>query len=84
MAGLSMGIVEVDIHGMNRFQAKNLIAGRLKRAGGDIYRIRVIHGYHNGTSLKDMVRKEFRGHPKVLRVEVAMNPGETDLVLREF
>ena len=31
-----------------------------------------------------MVRKELGANKKVLRVEMGLNPGETDLVLREL
>jgi len=55
----------------------------LKRAGG-VYRIRVIHGYTRGTALRDFIRSRYRHHPKVLRVEAGLNPGATDLVLREY
>ena len=34
--------------------------------------------------LRQQVRKELAAHPKVLRIEVGLNPGETDLVLREL
>ena len=37
-----------------------------------------------GTSLRDGIRKEYAKHPKVLRIEFRLNPGETDLVLREW
>ena len=79
-----MGIVEVDIHGMNGYQAKICLQSALKRAKRDVYRIRVIHGYHGGTALRDLVRREIAADPRVLRVELGMNPGETDLVLREL
>ena len=79
-----MGIVEVDIHGMNAYQAKICLKSALKKARGDVYRIRVIHGYHGGTALRDLVRRELARDPKVLRIEIGMNPGETDLVLREL
>lgn len=81
---METGILELDIHEMNQFQARTMIAARLKKAKADVYRIRVIHGYHNGTVLRDMVRKEFKGHPKVKRIELGMNQGETDLVLRDL
>ena len=78
------GIVELDIHGMTKRQAKVYIESRLRRCGRDVYRLRVIHGYRGGTEHRDMVRQELSRHPKVLRVEVGLNPGETDLVLREL
>ncbi|MDF2541392.1 MAG: hypothetical protein K0S47_1110 [Herbinix sp.] len=47
-------------------------------------RLRIIHGYHNGTELRNMIRKEYGKHPKVLRIESGLNQGMTDLVLREL
>ena len=78
------GILELDVHGMNRYQAKTYIDSQLKRADGSVYRIRVIHGFHGGTGLRDMIRKEYGGRKGVLRLEIGLNPGETDLVLREI
>ena len=76
-------IIEVDIHGMTRAQAKTHIDSQLKRAK-DASRLRIIHGYHGGTELRNMVRHVYAKHPQVLRVELGLNPGETDLVLREY
>ncbi len=78
------GILEVDLHGMNQQQAKTRIDSLLRSSCKGVYRIRVIHGYSGGTALRDMVRKSYRSHPKILRVELGMNPGITDLVLREL
>lgn len=78
------GIIELDVHGMTKYQAKTCILGRLKSAKKDVYRLRIIHGYHGGTELKNMIRKEFRKNPKVIRIEMSLNQGVTDLVLREF
>ena len=50
-------------------------------AGPAAYRLRLIHGYHGGTALRDLCR-EYAGHPRVLRL--VASPGSTDLVLREF
>ncbi len=80
----STGIVELDVHGMNSYQAKLCIESALKRAKGDVYRIRVIHGYHGGTALRELIRRELTKNPKVLRAEFGLNQGETDLVLREL
>ena len=79
-----MGIIEVDLHGMNTHQAKIAIDSKLRQAKAGTYRIRVIHGYRGGTALRDMIRKSYRSHPKIVRIELGLNPGETDLVLREF
>lgn len=79
---MNAGIIEIDVHGMNQFQAKTRINAALKKANSSTYLIRIIHGYHNGTVLRDMIRKEYRSHPRILRVELTMNPGITELVLR--
>ena len=75
------GIVTVDLHGKNQYQARITIDAALRRAKGGTYRLRLIHGYHSGTALRDMIRAEYAG--KVLRIQ-SINEGTTDLVLREF
>lgn len=81
---MAAGVREIDIHGLGVYQAKICLNAELKRARGDVYRIRVIHGYHGGTALRELVRKEIAANPRVLRWEAGINPGETDLVLREY
>ena len=75
---------EIDVHNMTRVQAVTAIDAKLKRADSGVYRIRVIHGYHGGTVLRDAVRSRYAKHPKVKRIELGLNPGETVLVLREL
>jgi len=76
------GILELDLHGKNEYQARIAIDAALRRAGKGIYRIRLIHGFHGGTALRDMIRSEYAD--RVLRLETGIDPGVTDLVLREF
>lgn len=84
MRGVTGGVVELDLHGMTQVQAKAAVDAALRRAGGSVYRLRVIHGYRGGTQLRDMLRREYGKHPKVKRLEVGLNPGATDLILREY
>ena len=84
MRGGPGGVVELDLHGMTQVQAKAAVDAALRRAGGSVYRLRVIHGYRGGTQLRDMLRREYGKHPKVKRLEVGLNPGATDLILREY
>ncbi len=84
LKALNTGIIEVDLHGMTKHQAKICIDNHLKKANSSIYRIRIIHGFHGGTELKDMIQKDYRKNNKVVRVEIGLNPGTTDLVLREL
>ncbi len=78
------GFQEVDVHGMTRTQAFTAIDAVLRRAGGAVYTLRVIHGYRGGTVLRDAIRARYKTHPKVKRIELGLNPGETDLILREL
>ena len=75
------GIVEIDLHGKNVYQARLTIDAALRRGRNGTYRLRIIHGYQGGTALRDMVRQEYAG--RVARV-VILDQGRTDLVLREF
>lgn len=81
---MQTGFLEIDVHGMTREQAFTAIDAKLRRADASTYRLCIIHGYHGGTILRDAVRARYRNHPKVRRIELGLNPGETDLILREL
>lgn len=81
---MATGILELDLHGCNIYQAQVAVDAALRRVRADTYRLRLIHGYHRGTNLQQALREKYRRHPKVLRLELGLNPGITDLVLREF
>lgn len=76
-------VVTVDLHGKTAAQARVAIDAALRRAGGGVYRVRLIHGHRLGTALKDMIFTEYAQSEKVLRLE-PVNDGATDLVLREL
>ena len=80
---MQAAILTVDLHGCTVYQARIVIDTHLKRAKPGTYRIRLIHGCHGGTALRDMIRRDYRRHPKILRLELGSNT-ETDLVLREW
>lgn len=77
-------IIEIDLHGKNQYQAKIAIDAALRRVRPGVMRLRIIHGYHGGTTLRDMVREEYAAHPKIRRIETRLGDGITDLVLREL
>lgn len=79
---VSESVVTVDLHGKNAYQSRVALDAALRRAGG-AYRIRVVHGYHMGQTLSELVRTEYAAHAMVLRA-VAVNDGVTELVLREL
>ena len=78
------GFLEIDVHNMTRTQAITAIDARLRRADASVYGLRVIHGFHGGTVLRDAVRSHYKNHPKVKRIEIGLNQGETDLILRDL
>lgn len=86
---IGTGIIELDIHGMNQYQAETLIDNRLRQVcpkgkTPTAYQIRIIHGYHGGTSLRDMIWRNYKNYDEVIRIQMGSNPGETLLILREF
>lgn len=76
--------IDIDLHGLFREEAIKVIDKALMAADNSVYQIRLIHGYHRGTSLKNMILDEYKYHPKVLRIRPGDNQGITILVLREL
>ncbi|MEG1548299.1 MAG: Smr/MutS family protein [Clostridia bacterium] len=75
-------LIELNLHGMNMFQARIALDAALRSSNG-VYRIRAIHGFHMGCALRDMIRTEYASHPLVKRI-ITQEPGTTVLVLREL
>ena len=78
------GTVILDLHGKTAYQARVAVDAALRRAGGGTYRLRLIHGSHGGTALRDMIRETYCRHHKVKRLILSPDGGATELVLREF
>ena len=76
--------VDVDLHGLYQEEAIKVIDRELKAADSSTYQIRLIHGFHRGTNLKNMIIDEYKYHPKVLRIQPGDNQGVTLLILREL
>ena len=74
--------ITLDLHGKNQFQARIALDAALRRSKG-VYRIRIIHGCHSGTALRDLVWREYASHPQVLSAK-AVSESVTDLILREL
>ncbi len=75
---------QIDVHNMNRTQAQTAIDAMLRRNRGEMCRLTVIHGFHGGTVLRDFVRGHYKKDPRVKRIEIGLNPGETELILRDL
>ena len=80
-------ITEIDVHGMRPEEAVNAVSRLIDGAPGNVYRIRVIHGYHRGNTLQRALYDEFdyfHTSDRVLRMEGGSNPGITEIILREW
>lgn len=75
-------VSEVDIHGMTAAEAKRQLEQYLSRADRSLTEVVVVHGYHNGQVLRDMVRIQLR-HPRIQAKLVSLNPGQTRILLRK-
>lgn len=68
--------VTVDLHGLTTAQAKRLlnnIIAMIRRP----FTLEIIHGYHHGTAIRDMIYQDFP-NPKVVSRHLNMcNPGIT-------
>ena len=80
----SSAFQEIDVHNMTRSQAITAIDAKLRKTDSSVYQLKVIHGFHGGTVLRDAVRAHYRNHPKVKRMELGLNQGETTFILREL
>ena len=76
--------VKVDLHGLRQEEAIRAIDSAIAAADRTTYQIRLIHGYHRGTSLRSMIYDEYRYDPKVKRIIPGENPGITVLVMKEL
>lgn len=79
---MNSGIIEIDVHGMNQSQVKTLMNKTLKDAKQNVSMIRVIHGYQHGTAIRQMLRRQYRTHPRVKHIVLSLNPGITEFVLK--
>lgn len=67
-------LVSVDLHGLSVLEAKRLlnnIIAMIRRP----FSLEIIHGYHHGTAIRDMIYKDF-SNPKMKSCKVNVyNPG---------
>lgn len=79
---MSQSVKEIDLHGMNSYQAQVAIEAALRRSWG-LYKIRLIHGYHQGTRLRDFIVETYQDDSRLVKLE-QVTPGITELYLREL
>jgi DNA-nicking Smr family endonuclease len=71
----------VDLHGMTVNEAKKYLIQKIKSVPKKTTEIEVIHGFHGGSALLQMVRT-FK-HPRVQRKILSLNQGATVFILTE-
>ncbi len=81
---LTSGIIEIDLHGLSSDEAVRKVKNEVNKAPGSVYIIRLIHGFHGGTRIKEAIEDEFSygRNSKVKDIRPGNNPGITELVLR--
>ena len=83
---LTSGVIEIDLHGMRAEEAVRRAKSEVAKASSSVYIIRLIHGYHGGTRIREALEDEFSydRDSKVKRIKQGNNPGITELILREL
>lgn len=74
-------IMVIDLHGFTVKEGKKYLTQEVISAPPIIREIVVIHGYHNGTALMNMVRNDFKCR-RVSRKCLSMNQGITSLIIK--
>ena len=72
---------EIDIHGMTELEAKIAIEKYIVSLPKDAEEVRIIHGYHGGTALKELVRSNKIRSKRIYKKKFTMNQGETIYIL---
>lgn len=73
-------IVEVDLHRMTRHEAKYVINNIISMYDFN-FTIVLIHGYNNGTILKNMIQYEINSKRISMKYRDVYNKGETTLLI---
>lgn len=74
-------IMTIDLHNMQTAEAKKYLQQKLDSAPKEVREIEVIHGYHSGKALMNMVRKSFN-HPRIKSKSIGLNQGSTTFILK--
>lgn len=73
---------EIDIHGLSERDAIREIERYIVSLPDTVKTFRIVHGYHNGDKLKEMVRHPRKIKSKrIKRRKYTMNQGETIIEL---
>lgn len=74
--------IEINLHGLEVLPAKKKLEKLLASCDNTVTEIVVIHGYHNGTGIKDMIKNELRSKRISVIQPSILNPGVTTIYLK--
>lgn len=72
--------VKIDLHGETVDSAQRILTQRLKSLPKDTQEVVVVHGFHGGTALREMVRKY--KNSRIERKILGLNQGETIFIIK--
>lgn len=70
----------IDLHGHTKESAKKLLDFSMKNLASDVREVEIVHGFHQGTALRELVRKY--KHPKIERKILGLNQGSTVFIIK--
>ena len=76
---LLFGAKKLDLHGLTKEEAKFELLRCFQFVDFGTKAILVVHGYHNGTVLKNLVRKEFKH--ELINNKIAVDASQTLFIL---
>ena len=71
----------LDLHRMTKEEAKAELIHALGLVDYDVKCLLIVHGYHSGTVIKNLIRKEFKS-PDVLK-KINLDAGRTIYLLKK-
>lgn len=71
--------LQIDLHGHTVESSRKLLTQSLKNLPSDVREVTVLHGFHGGTALRDMVRRY--KNPRIERKILGLNQGETVFII---
>lgn len=76
-------VVEADLHGMTKNEAKFIVNGIMSMYSFE-FTLVLIHGYNNGTILKDMIQYEINNKRISIKYRYKHNEGVTLLSIKSI
>lgn len=73
--------IEIDLHGQTVESARKMLTTTLKNLPADVREVNVVHGYHSGNALQNMVRNY--KNAKIERKFLGLNQGSTTFMIKK-